>query len=73
MDGLIYPSANTEAAGLNIALRKEAVDDGIVQLDCVIMVAMQRDPANPKNICFPLVSDEEPPDEKGNFNFKHVW
>jgi hypothetical protein len=73
LDGLIYPSANTEAAGMNITLRKETIDDGSVSLDSAIMVKMQRNPSNPKLITFQLVSDEQKPDVHGNFSFKHVW
>jgi len=73
LDGLIYPSANTEASGMNIALRKETVVDGTINCDFVAMMAMQRDPANPKNISFQSVSDEQHPDKNGNFVFRHVW
>jgi hypothetical protein len=73
LDGLIYPSANTEAAGMNIALRKDAIDDGSLSLDRAIMFRMQRNPSNPKLITFPVVSDEQIPDMHGDFSFKYVW
>ena len=73
LDGLVYPSANTEAAGMNIALRKEIVDNGIIQLDGAVMITMQRDPSNPKHVSFPLASEEQKPDKEGKFSFKHIW
>ncbi|HEY4287441.1 MAG TPA: hypothetical protein VGN00_10115 [Puia sp.] len=72
-DGLVYPSANTGAAGMNIVLKKDIIDDGSVELDRVIMTVMQRDPVNPKHISFPVVRDEQTPDKDGRFFFKHIW
>lgn len=73
LDGLVYPSANTEASGMNIVLRKDVIDDRSVYLDMAIMFAMQRDPGNPKHISFVPASEEQRPDENGKFNFKHIW
>lgn len=72
-DGLVYASANTGAAGMNIVLKKDVVDDGSLELDRVIMTVMQRDPGNPKHIIFPQASDEQIPDSEGRFHFKHIW
>ncbi len=55
-DGLVYASANTGAAGMNIVLKKDVIDDGSLELDRVIMTVMQRDPGNPKHIIFPLAA-----------------
>lgn len=73
LDGLIYPSANTEASRMNIALRKETADDGSIRMESATMISMQRDPVNPMHIAFPLASEEQRPDEKGNFYFRHIW
>lgn len=72
-DGLVYPSANTGGAGMNIVLRKDVIDDGSIQFDFAMMMAMQRDPNNPKHIMFPPASSEEVPDADGRFFFKNVW
>lgn len=73
LDGLVYPSANTEASGMNIVLRKDIIDDGGVYLDMAIMFTMQRDPGNPQHISFVPASEEQRPDEEGNFYFKNIW
>jgi hypothetical protein len=52
---------------MNIPLRKETIDDRLVYLDSVIMVSTQKNPANPKQISFPIESDEQKPAKKGNF------
>lgn len=70
--GLMYPSANTRAAGINIALQKDVVDRGIIKCDLVSMFCLQRTPNNPKDVTFPFVSDSVKPDEHGNFKFSYV-
>jgi len=73
IDGLIYPSANTGAAGMNIVLRKELIDDKVLVCDYAAMMTMQRNPSDPKNIHFRPASDTVVPDQKGNFRFPAIW
>jgi hypothetical protein len=72
-DGIAYPSANTEAAGMNIVLRKEIVDDGTLSFYYAVMNIMQRNPNNPKDITFKRGSDDAFPDEEGNFHFNYIY
>lgn len=72
MDGLIYPSANSKAEGMNIVLKKEVVDDGSVYIDHVVTYVMQRNPTNPKSISYFDVSDGVCPDRNGKFAFAYL-
>lgn len=72
LDGMIYPSANTGAAGMNIVLRKEVIDGKAAEFDYVVMMVMKRSRDNPKLITFDKVSDDQKPDEAGNFQFTIV-
>lgn len=73
IDGIIYPSANTKAEGMNVCLRKELVDDSSIKCDMAVMSAMQRDASNFKHITFPNVSNESIPDENGDLHFNRIW
>jgi hypothetical protein len=73
IDGIIYPSANSKAEGMNACLRKETIDNLALECDLAVIYAMQRCPNNPKNITFPLASNESIPDGNGNLHFKNVW
>jgi hypothetical protein len=73
IDGLIYPSAMTKAEGMNIALRKELIDNKTIECELLMMQAMQRDPVNPKKIDFVFGSSIERPDKDGNISFKHIY
>lgn len=42
--GISYPSANTESAGMNVALRKELVDDSILECSYVRMYKLIKHP-----------------------------
>lgn len=66
-DGFIYPSANTEADGVNVALKKELADDGTLLFDYVNITKMIRDPSNPKQLSISLGGGEAFPDKDGNF------
>ncbi|MEZ5016077.1 MAG: RES domain-containing protein [Flavipsychrobacter sp.] len=72
IDGIVYPSANTYNAGINIALNTKSVDEKL-ELDWVQMIAMQRNPSNPYDLFFGHASDEQFPDVSGNFCFKNVF
>ncbi len=72
LDGLVYPSANTDASGMNIVLRKEVVDDFSVYFDMAIMFSMKRNPNNPKDISFDAASEAQKPDHLGNFCFRNI-
>jgi hypothetical protein len=72
MDGIIYPSAQTRAEGMNIVLRKDLIDNGTLKCDYVTMMAMQRDPSNPKHIVFPKASPDTIPDINGKLHFQHI-
>ena len=69
----MYPSANTEADGVNIALNKELADDSSLTFDYVVMNIMQRAPNNPKDISFIRGSEDVFPDENGNFSIQHIF
>jgi hypothetical protein len=73
IDGIIYPSSNTKAEGMNICLRKETVDNKSVECDWVAMTALQRNPTNQKDITFQPVSNEIIPDENGDLHFNGIW
>ncbi len=73
LDGLLYPSANTGAAGGNLALLKGAIDSNALEFDYAVMMAMHRHPSNPNDITFYPVSEGIAPDMHGNFNFSAVW
>jgi hypothetical protein len=73
LDGLIYPSANTGAAGMNIALSGEIINENTLEFDNVVMMAMQRNPSDPKRITFEGVSNEAIPDSTGRFKFSNIW
>lgn len=49
-DGLAYPSANTDGAGVNIALRKELIDDKILSFDVATMYIMGKNKSNAKHL-----------------------
>lgn len=70
--GVMYPSANTMAHGINVVLQKELLDLGILKCDYVQMYASQRSPTNPMNIEFHPVSEGQIPDENGNFTFENI-
>jgi hypothetical protein len=72
LDGLIYPSANTGAAGMNVVLRKELADANVIKPDYVLMMEMIRDSCDPKKITFDSASEEVIPDTVGNFHFARI-
>ncbi len=71
-DGLMYPSANTEAAGINIVLKKELVDNMTLQCTHAIMFSLQKMPNDPKSIKFMPASDDAIPDKEGQLKFGYI-
>lgn len=71
-DGLLYPSANTECAGLNLVLKKELVDNGILGGEVAIMFSMQRLPNNLKNLNVMQASNEAYPEDDGAIRFTYI-
>jgi hypothetical protein len=72
LDGLLYPSANTLGAGINLVLKKELVDDGTLICSNVVMYAIERDPGNLTHLRINDISNAASPDQNGNFGFKYV-
>lgn len=73
VDGLVYPSANTDGEGINIVLRKELVDTKIVYYDNAIMFKAQRDPNKKKEFVFTVASSLAEIGNGGTLNFKSIW
>jgi hypothetical protein len=71
-DGLLYPSANTECAGLNLVLKKDLVDNGTLRSELAMMFSMQRHPNNSKNLSVMPASNEAYPEEDGTIRFNYV-
>jgi len=72
IDGLLYPSANTEGAGLNLVLKKDLVDDKIMNCTHVVMWAIQRTRNDPKHLKVFPISNGAVPDSEGNFRFTYI-
>ena len=73
IDGLIYPSANTEAAGMNIVLRKEMVDKNFISCDYAVMLKAHRTPNKVTSLMITQASNEVFVDESGIINFTSIW
>lgn len=73
IEGLIYPSANSKAEGMNVVLQKVVVDEYKLDCDMAIMYKMQRTPNNVKEVFFSYVSNEVSPDSNGNFRFTTIY
>ena len=72
-DGFMYPSANTEADGVNVALNKELADDGALLFDYVNITKMIRYPSNPKQLSICPGGGEAFPDKDGNFSINTLF
>ncbi|MFI5405467.1 MAG: hypothetical protein ACHQ1D_03020 [Nitrososphaerales archaeon] len=72
VDGLAYPSAMTKAEGMNLALKKDLIDNKILQCDVVVMYSMQRNPSNPKDITFVPASETADIARNGNLGFRWI-
>jgi len=73
IDGLVYPSANTEAAGMNIVLKKDIVDDGTIYCDRAIMYKGLRNRRQFKNFMFADASNESIVDANKKIFFSAIW
>lgn len=73
LDGLLYPSANTEGAGINIVLQKHVIDSAIIYADKAIMYKAHRNPNNPKHFNFTDASNEADINADGSFCFTNIW
>ncbi|MFP5040050.1 hypothetical protein [Parasediminibacterium sp. JCM 36343] len=71
-DGLVYPSANTDAAGANICLKKELVKNEILYCERVQMVKGTRSNQNKKQLNFYPASNEAFVKADKTFEFK-IW
>ena len=72
-DGLIYPSANTDRAGMNIAIKKERIDNNVLQCDLAIMYSMQRSLNNLRNLKFVPASKIAYAEADGKLDFGPIW
>ncbi|MEX6689311.1 hypothetical protein QTN47_17510 [Danxiaibacter flavus] len=68
--GLIYPSANTNAQGMNIVLPKELVDDGTIQKPYSVIMYIAERQKNKQMIELRPYSFQTRPKENGYFNCK---
>lgn len=65
-DGLVYPSANTEASGMNVVLKKELVNEKIIYCLNATMYLIKRNPYNSDEISFMPASNTTLVKENGN-------
>jgi hypothetical protein len=68
-DGLAYPSANTERAGMNVALKRELVDEKILQCSSGTIFSLTRNSENNNKIRVLPCSETSIPDLLGKFSF----
>jgi hypothetical protein len=68
-DGIAYPSANTEASGLNVALSKSIIDNGILVFFCAILHRLRRSDSNKRSLTVFPCSKISYPDFAGNLIF----
>lgn len=73
IDGFVYPSANTGSAGMNIALKKEIVDNKVIYCDLAIMFKGQRTPNLINDFVFAKASNEASVGVDQKFAFTHIW
>jgi hypothetical protein len=67
LDGLLYPSANSQATGLNLALNKLLIDNNSIEMDHVFMTVIQRHPTHIKEITFAPASNHGKLNVDGSF------
>lgn len=68
-DGLVYSSANTEGSGMNVALRKELVDNKIIYGDLATIWVMQRNPNDNRHLITYPVSNDSLTSSNGGLHF----
>lgn len=72
LDGLLYPSANTEAGGINIVLQKHVIDNALIFADKAIMYKAQRSTNNSKHFSFVDASNEVDINPDGLISFQYL-
>lgn len=65
--GIMYSSSMTDNHGLNIVLSRELIDANYLNPDFAIMYRCVRNPQNPTNFLFPIISHEAKINRHGNF------
>jgi hypothetical protein len=73
LDGLMYPSANTDKAGINLVLKKELVDNGLLSLEVAMMYSIQRHRNYPKQLTIGPASSEAYPEKDGTLRFPVIY
>jgi hypothetical protein len=68
-DGLAYPSANTEGAGINVVLKKEVIVSKIIYCSSATMYLMERNHSRWNDISWFPASDTAFVKQDGNFSF----
>ncbi len=68
-DGLAYPSANTDGSGINVALRKSMIDDGILGFYCAILHRLRRNDKDKRSLSIFPCSDFTFPSLEGLLTF----
>lgn len=68
-DGLLYPSANTEGAGINLAIYKEIIDQKILECDLATIYMVNRNPDNSKHLIALPISNNSLVSPLGNLYF----
>lgn len=72
-DGLMYPFANTEGAGINLVLKKELIDKKTLQGEVAMMYSIQRLPNNPRHLNAGPASNEARVEKNGEINFTTIF
>ena len=72
IDGIVYPSANTDSGGTNIVLNKELCTDKVLKCVYVQTALFLRDLKDPNSVTFLPASDGIIPDKMGNFKFNTI-
>lgn len=68
-DGLLYPSANTEGSGINLALYKSLIDTKVIEGSVATVCMMNRNPNNPKHLIALPISNDSYATKNGNLHF----
>jgi hypothetical protein len=72
IDGIVYPSTNTDSGGTNIVLNKELYTDRVIKCVYVQTTLFLRDQKDPQKITFIPASNGVIPDSSGNFKFSKI-
>lgn len=72
-DGLMFPSANTEGSGINLALKKHLIDHEILMFDSAAMFSIQRNPIKRKSLCIQGASHIAKSRRDGKLDFGPIF